>query len=375
MPFEVTTMGERRREFVLAADQDDANVRRLCRVFGISAQTGYRWLGRYRTEGLDGLADRSTRPLTSPRQTDPAGEAAVVAVRQAHPTWGGRKIHRWLQEQGEVIPPVPSTITGILRRHACLDPDDRRPQALDWFEYAAPNDLWQMDFMGHHPLGTGRVHPLTLLDDHSRFGIGVVACPHERGELVQQHLIGVFRAYGLPEAILADNGGPWGRAHPGAITGLEAWLIRLGIRVLHGRPYHPQTQGKVERWHRTIGTDVFQFGRFPDLAAAQQALDRFRDSYNTDRPHEALDLAVPASRYQPSTRPYPATLPEITYAADDLVRIVTASGAIRFQTRTFQIGQGLRGLPVGIRPTADDDVFTVRFCNRMITQIDLRSTS
>lgn len=375
MPFEVTTMVERRREFVLAATQEDANVRRLCRVFGISAQTGYRWLRRYHADGLAGLEDRSCRPGTSPRQTVAVTAAAVVAVREAHPTWGGRKVCRWLREQGAVVPPAPSTITGILRRHGALAPQPTRPQRYARFEQAAPNALWPLDFMGHHPLRRGRVHPLTVLDDHSRFGIGLVACAHQHGLLVQHHLTTCFQRYGLPEAILADNGGPWGRSYPGAITRLEAWLLRLGIRVIHGRPYHPQTQGKVERWHRTIGTDVFQFGRFPDLATAQDALDRFRTSYNTDRPHEALDLAVPASRYQPSTRPLPATLPEIVYGPDDQVRFVTASGAIRLQGRTIHVGQGVRGLPVGIRPTAQDGVFTVRFCPRVIRLIDLRAAT
>ena len=373
MPFEVKTTMDQRRTFVMIAAQEGANMRALCRRFGISPDTGYRLRRRHQADAEDALADRSRRPLTSPRQTAPAVAAQVLAVRDAHPTWGSRKIHAWLRDQAGLVAPAPSTITGILHREDRIDPTTTRPQAYLRFERAAPNDLWQMDFKGHHAMRQGRVHPLSVLDDHSRFALSLVACPHEQGDLVQQHLITCFQQYGLPEAILADNGGPWGASHPGSLSRLEAWLIRLGIRVLHGRPYHPQTQGKVERWHRTLKTDVFQFGRFPDLAAAQVALDAFRLTYNTERPHEALGLAVPASRYQPSTRPYPATLPPIVYSAECTVCMVHAAGWIWFAGRQLFIGEGLRGLPVGIRPTTVDGVFGVRFCDRELNVLDLRA--
>jgi hypothetical protein len=212
-----------------------------------------------------------------------------------------------------------------------------------------------------------------VLDDHSRFAVGLFACPHEQGTLVQQHLTACFERYGLPEAILADNGGPWSASHPGSITWLEAWLIRLGIRVLHGRPRHPQTQGKVERWHATISTDVFQFGVFPHLTAAQQGFDRFRQVYNTERPHAALGMAVPADRYQPSPRTYPETLPDIVYSDDCTVCPVHASGWIWYGGRQHFISEALRGLPVGVRPTTTDGVVVVRFCDRAIKRLDLRT--
>ncbi len=375
MAFKVKTKVDQRREFVLMARQEGANVRALCRRFGISPDTGYRLLTRYREEGQDGLADRSRRPTTSPRRTPPAVEAEVVALRTARPTWGGRKIEARLETLGLAAAPAPSTITGILRRHGLIDPATTRPQAYGRFERASPNELWQLDFKGHHPMRHGRVHPLSVLDDHSRFALGLYACPHEPGTLVQRHLTACFHAYGLPWTILADNGGPWGTSHPGALTWLEAWFIRLGIHVIHGRPYHPQTQGKVERWHRTMKTDVFQFGLFRDLAETQTALDRFRLTYNTERPHEALGMAVPASRYQPSPRPYPTTLPEIVSSDDCPVHTVTACGTISFQRRVFFLSEALRGLPVGVRPTSIDGVFVVRFCDRAIKRLDLRQES
>jgi len=376
MPFKVTTTMDQRREFVLLADQEGVNRRALCRRFGISPTTGKKWRDRAHAEGLDALGDRSRRPHTAPSQTPPDIEARVIAVRTAHPTWGGRKIHAWLRDRGGLpTPPVPSTITGILHRAHLIDPGTTRPLRYGRFEHAAPNDLVQLDFMGHRAMQRGRVHPLTLIDDHSRFVLGLWACPHEQGVLVQRHLTACFARYGLPQALLTDNGPPWGSAWPGAITWLEAWLIRLGIRVVHGRFRHPQTQGKIERWHRTLGTDLFQFGPFPDLAATQAAFDTFRTTYNTERPHDALGLAVPASRYQPSPRSFPERLPEIVYSEDHTVQVVTDKGWIWVAQQKVFISEALRGLPVGVRPTSVDGVFVVRYCDQAIKRIDLRSGS
>lgn len=374
MPFEVSTLMEQRLTFVLLALQEGANIRALCRQSGVSSKTAYLWMARYRAAGADGLVDRSHRPHASPAQTAPEVEAQVLAVRTTHPTWGGRKIHAWLRDRGGLAtPPVPSTITAILRRHdRLMGPRVDHPRAYGRFERALPNELWQMDFMGHRAMRRGRVHPLSVLDDHSRFALALVACAHERAGLVQTHLITCFQHYGLPEAILADNGAAWGSSHVGAITWLEAWFMRLGIRILHGRPRHPQTQGKVERWHATIAADVFQFGQFPDLRATQDALDAFRATYNTDRPHEALGMRVPAERYQPSSRPYPQVLPEISYSADHTVHHVNSAGRITIDGHPVFISEALRGLPVGVRPTGVDGVLVVRFCNQAIKRIDRR---
>jgi Integrase core domain len=226
--------------------------------------------------------------------------------------------------------------------------------------------------MGHRGLGDGqRVHPLTLLDDHSRFALGLFACPHERQDLVRAHLTTCFQRYGLPQAILTDNGPPWATSGGGGLTALEAWLLRLGIEVWHGRVYHPQTQGKVERLHGTIAAEVFAHRHFPHLAACQPAFDAFRVTYNRERPHEALGYAVPISRYTPSSRPFPATLPEIGYGPDDQVRLVRDQGAISFHNRSYFISRGLIGLPVAVRPTTTDGVFQVVYCQSEVATIDL----
>jgi hypothetical protein len=175
----------------------------------------------------------------------------------------------------------------------------------------------------------------------------------------------------LPQAILCDNGSPWGAAGLGGITRLEAWLLRLGIEPWHGRPAHPQTRGKVERLHGTIAADVFAHRPLPTVAACQPAFDRFRHSYNHDRPHEALDYAVPASRYTASPRPFPPALPEIAYGPDDQVRLVRSQGAIGFRNRSWFVSRGLIGLPVAVRPTTTDGVFRVVYCRREVATIDL----
>lgn len=374
MPLEVKTAVDFRREFVLLATQEGANIRALCRRYQFAPATGYKWIHRYREGGLAALEDRSRRPHTSPAQTDPDLEARIIAQRDAT-GWGGRTLHHWLAARTTADPPAPSTITAILHRHGRISADPPPSRPFIRFEHPAPNELWQLDYMGHRPLVTGRVHPLTLLDDHSRFGLGLVACANEQGPTAQTHLTACFQRYGLPLAILCDNGPPWGTSGEPGLTALEAWLIRLGIRVIHGRPRHPQTQGKLERWHRTIGRHVFGPARLRGLATAQDAFDRFRNTYNTERPHLALDGAVPASRYQPSPRSMPDALPEIVYDDDAAVVRVRSKGDISFQQRRVFISQGLAGQPVGIEPTTADGVFVVRFCQQEVASIDLRDPS
>jgi transposase InsO family protein len=376
MPWQEQSSMELREEFVQVASQEGVSIRAVCRQYTISPKTAYKWLTRAREGGQDWAADQSRRPHTSPAQTPPAVEAQIVALRQQHQHWGGRKLHHRLRALGVEPVPAPSTITDILRRHDLLDADHSQAhQQPQRFEHPVPNALWQLDFMGHLPMVAGRVHPLTVLDDHSRFALGVVACGEEKGGVVQTHLTDILRRYGLPAAILTDHGPPWGTAGQGGITRVEAWLTQLGIEVWHGRPLHPQTQGKIERLHRTLAIELTNTRRFADLASAQTAFDAWRQTYNLERPHEALAFAVPAARYQPSAVPFPETLPPIEYAPDDLVRTVRDQGAIGFANRSYFISRGLIGQPVAVRPTTTDGVFAVFFCHRQVASIDLTESS
>jgi transposase InsO family protein len=360
-----------RGEFLILAGVEGANMSALCRRFAISRKTGYKWLGR--SWSSDGLADRSRRPVASPGRTALATEAAVLEVRALHPTWGGRKIRRRLVDLGGVAVPAASTISEILRRHGLIDPEEaRRHTAFQRFEHERPNALWQMDFKGHFALGAGRCHPLTVLDDHSRFSICLAACDNERTDTVQEQLTARFQRYGLPERINVDNGSPWGAGPGYRFTRLTVWLARLAIKVSHSRPYHPQTNGKDERFHRTLNADVIQGQLFGDIPQCQGAFDRWRTIYNTERPHEAIGMAVPASRYRVSPRAFPGTLPEPQYRPDDIVRKVQKGGEVHFKGRVFELPKALIGQPVGFRETQTDGLWEVVFAAHDITQVDLR---
>jgi transposase InsO family protein len=363
---------DQREEFVRLALAPGANVSALCRRCGISRDKGYKWLRRYVAEGRDGLADRSRRPCCSPGRTPAAVEAEVLQIRaQSNNAWGGRKIAAAMRRRGRCAVPAPSTISEILRRHGRLeDHAGEHPGPWQRFEREAPNDLWQMDFKGHFALAEGRCYPLTILDDHSRFSLGLRACGDEQEQTVQGQLVRVFGRFGLPWTMVMDNGSPWGGDQP--YTALTVWLMRLGIRITHGRPGHPQTQGKDERFHRTLKAEVLNNRSFADLEQCQCAFDAWRHVYNNERPHQALDMKVPADRYRASTRAFPTVLPSVAYGPDDIVRKVDTQGFISFKNRSWRISKAFRGQYVALRPTLEDGVLAVHFCTQRIATIDLR---
>jgi transposase InsO family protein len=373
MPWkEVSTMSLR-YEFVVLASEEGVNMTALCARYGISPKTGYKWLKRYRAQGKGGLQNQPKRPLHSPNKSSAKIEEAVLLLRRRHPAWGGRKLRTRLQKLGHRGVPSASTITAILRRHGCLsDQDATRHTPWQRFEHAAPNALLQMDFKGHFAVATARCHALTILDDHSRFALCVKACGNEQGVTVQTALTETFRRYGLPERMTMDNGNPWRAEGEYGFSGIELWLIRLGIVVSHSRPYHPQTQGKDERFHRTLQAEVLNYRTFRDLVHCQKAFDTWRDIYNLERPHEALGMEVPAGRYRPSQRTFPDTLPSIDYGPDDIVRKVQAKGELFFRGHIFRVSRSLRGYPVALRPRQEDGAFSVFFCHQRVAEIDLR---
>lgn len=362
-----------RTEFVHLASAPGANVSQLCRRFGISPKTAYKWLHRFQEGGLAALEDRSRRPRSSPKQTPDAMVERILKLRQAHPAWGGRLLRHRLIKLGVEGVPSASTITEILRRHGLLDPkESAKHKPWQRFEHEAPNQLWQMDFKGHFETGAGACHPLTVLDDHSRYSLVLEACPDEKHRTVQSRLIEAFRHYGLPERMSMDNGPPWGACGRDDYTALTVWLIRLGIRVSHSRPHHPQTQGKDERFHRTLKAEVLSNRLFRDLEQCQYHFDNWQHVYNYERPHTALNMDVPGSRYRVSWRDYPEQLPPIEYGPDDVVRKVQGKGELHYQGRVFRVGHAFKGLPVALRATLDDGRFEVYFCHQRVAEVDLR---
>ena len=362
-----------REDFVALATLPGANISELCRRFEVSRKTAYKWLGRYKAGGPAALLDRTRRPQAHPWTSGAEPVAAVLALRAAHPTWGARKLHARLRTLGQADLPARSTLGAILRRAGQIAPAASRA-ATAWrrFEQATPNALWQMDFKGHFALGdASRCHPLTVLDDHSRYLLALQACGNERTATVQGHLESLFRVYGLPERILCDNGSPWSGAG-GDYTALSVWLLLLGVSMCHGRPFHPQTQGKDERFHRTLKADLLARRDLHSLAHAQPLFDGYRRLYNHQRPHQALGDAVPASRYQVSPRPWREPDTDFAYAPAATLRRVKSKGEITFANRFFYLGHAFRSYTVGLVPTAQDGVFAVHFHAYAIGQIDLR---
>ena len=372
MPWREVSVMSARREFVRLAMQEGANRRELCRRFGISADIGYKWLGRW-LSGEQDLTDRSRRPRASPARSNDEAQARVLKVRDAHPAWGARKIARCLEREG-FDPPAASTVHAILVRHGRIAaPSGTGGQAYQRFEKEAPNHLWQMDFKGWVTLVNGmRCHPLTMVDDHSRYALCLAACANQQSATVQDRLEATFRRYGLPNAVFVDNGAPWGDASGERWTRLGVWLLKLGVGVIHSRPYHPQSRGKNERFHRTLKAEVFAFRRLRDLAETQAAFDQWRGVYNLERPHEALGQEVPASRYRASTRSMPAQLPSVAYDAHEIVRTVgTTKAYISFKGRLWKVPQAFYGERLAIRPLNTDGHFGVFFAAHQIADIDL----
>lgn len=372
MPWRISSTMSERHEFVLLARQEEANIRQLCRRFGISSRTGYKWLHRFNDKGVAGLADRSRRPHHSPARTSAAVEKKVLAVQGKYREWGGRKLEQRMLDLGHQSVPSANTITAILRRHQLLDPrESAKHKAFQRFERAAPNELWQIDFKGEFQLPRGRCYPLTMLDDHSRFAVGLQACAANTTAITRTAVVEVFRRYGLPEAITCDNGPPWGTRFRGHYTRFGVWLLRLGIQLFHSRPHHPQTQGKDERFHRTLNVELLRHLHALGHDDCQQQFNQWRYVYNNERPHEALGMKVPASRYQPSPRVYPERLPPIEYGPADIVRKVRNYGHFKYLGREYHIGSAFYGLHVALRFTSSDGVLEVYFCQQRIRTINL----
>jgi len=372
MPWREVSVMDQRREFVRLALQEGVNRRELCRRFGISPAVAYKWLARFQAGDAE-LADQSRRPHTSPGRSEAAIEAAVLVVRDEHPAWGARKIASCLAREGVEAPAV-STVHAILRRHGRIVPPAGTPgQPYRRFEMEAPNQLWQMDFKGHVILvDRTTCHPLTMIDDHSRFAPCIAACADEQATTVKPHLEAAFRRYGLPDAMYVDNGGPWGCTREDPWNTLCLWLLKLGIGVIHARPYHPQGRGKNERFHRTLKDEVFAFQRLRDLAAAQRALDRWRMAYNFARPHQAIDMNVPADRYRPSARAMPERLPQVEYGEHEIVRSVSSTKAyISFKGRLWKVPQAFRGERLAIRPLTTEGNYGIFFAAHQVATIDL----
>jgi len=371
MPWLETDVRDQRIRFVVAASHPTAKVTALGRAFGISRKTGYKWLGRHAAaKSVSELADRSRRPHHSPQRTSDRVTRRVVALRQAY-GWGGEKLVELLAAEGITL--AARTIDRIIAREGLTRPDVAPAAARRRFTRATPNDLWQMDAKGHYPLGRGRrCHPLSIVDDHSRFAVGLYALATLQAANVRAALIECFERYGVPLAMLMDHGTPWwATRNEAGLSTLSVFLMKQGIRLTHSRIRHPQTQGKVERFHRTLGERLRWWGVPTDLPGFARAFAKFREEYNEVRPHEALGQDPPVLHFRRSARAYVATPPPWTYPTGSDVRRVDDNAMITYRGRRFFVAEALIGEPVACTRLGERVLVTFR--HMLVRELELRT--
>jgi transposase InsO family protein len=347
MPWKRVDVDEQRMRFVIRAVSGQERISTLCREFGISRPTGYLWRKRYRqASSLTGLTERNRRPQRSPSRTEAWKEQRVVVLRQ-QTGWGAKKLRVLLRDEEQIGLPV-RTIHRILDRHDLVEEGVHGP-APKRFQRSAANELWQMDTKGKYPLTDGECHALSILDDHSRYAVGLYALPALTTEKAYPCLVQTFRQHGVPQAMLMDHGTLWWSPCNGwGLTGLSVRLIEQGIRLIYGRIAHPQTQGKVERFHRTLGQAMRHRGVPQRFDQWPTALSEFQISYNQRRPHEALEMKPPAERYRPSSRNYQEQVPPWEYPSGSDVRRLNSRGMLTEAGQRWFVCESLAGQAVRV---------------------------
>ncbi len=361
MPWKEKTVMEQRKEFIEQA-AECTNFSALCREYGISRKTGYKWLNRFRESGT--VSDRSRSPKHPHAKTAPEIEAAVLAVREENPSWGGKTIRAVLEADGVKGLPSAKTCSNILKRNGCIEPEESlKHRACQRFEREQCNSLWQTDFKGDFGLLDGsRCYPLDILDDHSRFCIRTE--PKNSATGVKESFLQAFQEYGLPDAILSDHGSQFA-GFKGGYTHFERWLMDLDILPIHGRIMHPQTQGKIERFHRTMKAELLR-EPFLDLKDAKKHFALWRWKYNEIRPHCALNMKTPASVYTPSKR---LLFEPKSYEYTGHVCKVNNWGYLRFGPVQLFLSETMADTYLEVIPVSDD-MFSVRYRNFQIALID-----
>lgn len=370
MPFQDTRMNDERIRFVVQASQPKANKKILCEIFGITRRTGDKWLGRYYAAGsLVGVQEESRRPRHSPTQTPPELVEQIVAFRQQY-DWGARKIVELLGRAGVSPVPSASTVNRVLKRQGLVFPAASHPPATKRFERSRCNELWQMDFKGEYRMEGQWCYPLSILDDHSRYLVGLRALPNQTTQAVQGVLVRTFERCGVPEGMLMDRGIPWrSNPHEHGLTRLGVFLINQGIRLLFGRVRHPQTQGKVERFHRTLHRMVRRQPTLPTTLGGFQGLfDAFAVEYNQMRPHESLAMATPGECYQPGSKAYQPKPPAWEYPLGATVVKLNPQGSFDHRRRRCFVSEALAGQYVQLERLSDKLV--VRFRHMYVREIN-----
>jgi len=367
MPWECRTVEDQRREFAQAAMYCN-NFSALCREFGIDRHTGYKWKERYATQ--QPLTDRSRRPHTSPSKTPEEVELLILAVRADNPGWGAKTIHKVLTNEGYTNLPCVKTVNNILNRYGCIRPEESmKRQPFTRFEKDRCNVMWQTDFKGEFRMvDNNYCYPLTILDDHSRFSLKIAPRLSTENVVIPVFLE-VFREYGMPDSILSDNGAQFAGFKRG-YTQFERWLMDLDILPIHGRIKHPQTQGKIERFHRTMKQELLNHTTIADIADAQNKFSIWRDKYNNIRPHEALNMRTPGEVYEPSQREYRENIEKFEYGGEHHVIKVNSWGYARFAHHQVYLSETMADRYIEFRPGPDGETFIACYRNFKIAEFD-----
>ena len=369
MKWKAENMSEQRVKFAIRASSGAEEMKALCREFEISRPTGYLWLKRLREcDRIEELREKSRRPHHSPNQTKSEIEQRLIALRHQYPDWGAGKLVELLKREQVVLGQV--TAHRILLRNGLVRDQDRHRAATKRFEREAPNQLWQMDFKGMPDKRPGCL-PLVVLDDHSRYLLGLFDTPGTKAKPVQESLTSVFQRDGLPDAMLMDHGTPWWNMHcASGWTWLTVWLMKQGIRVYLSGYRHPQTQGKIERCNGSLEAAMRKRPK-PERQSWQAWLDDYRQEHNHVRPHEALQMAVPAQRWHPSARAFQPEHKLWEYPDPLHVCKVRENGGVGIHGRSYFISRALIGEHVQLEFL--DDRVMVSFCQTLVREFDLQT--
>ncbi len=360
----------------MAVEAKEANIAELCRRFGISRQTGYEVLERHRTEGYEGLRERSHAPRTKPHAMSEAVKEMVLKLRRERPSWGPKKLKAYLErlegakaEAERLRMPAASSMGDLLKQEGLIvkrrkRPGGQVPSSEPLGHADEPNRVWSIDYKGHFKTGDGRrCEPLTVTDNESRYLLKLVAMSGIQSERVRAVMEAAFRENGLPEAIRSDNGAPFASNAPGGVTQLSLWWERLGIRHERIEPGKPQQNGRHERFHLSLLRDRLDGGVAWDLRAQQRVFERYQHEFNEERPHEALEMRTPADRYRASAKRYDGQNPEFEYGEGFQTRRVYEQGTILWAAERIPISPVLAGENIGLREE-EEDLFAV-YCGRI----------
>lgn len=365
MPWNEVSPMDQKKLFIADYLRRRSSMAELCDRYNISRKTGYKIVGRFEEFGYPGLEDRSSRPLSSPNQTAPEIVAELVRVRKKHPFWGAKKILKVLvRSRPHVDWPKRATVCDIFKREGLVRRKrQRRPighPGKPTMQATRPNHIWAVDFKGEFKTTDGLYcYPLTVTDNFSRYLFGIQALASTSFKLSKPVFIRLFREYGLPELIRSDNGVPFATVSLARLSSLSAWWIRLGILPQLIEPGKPSQNGRHERMHRTLKAETTR-PPAANLAAQQRKFNRWREEFNHDRPHEAIDLETPASVHTPSPRPFPEKLPPLEYPDHFEKRLVSRNSGIRWNSRWVNISSTIAGEYVGLEEI-DNGVWLIYF--------------